>query len=741
MNEPASENGTVNADRPVRWALLGSTLALTMLFFAVNAACLLLVRGVSGLAQVWPGNAIAAALLIRMRRFSWTQAAISVLTSSFLANTLAGHRTAGASLAFTLINAVEIGLMVIAFRVVWRFPYPRLTVGHATTMTAVYGVVAPGLSSLAAGLVQSLIYHRPYWEGALQWWSSHTLGACLCGPPIILASWEGWQRLVRRRFVVQNVLLLAVVLAGLYASMRFIRFPYVSISLLLLVSAIRLGGFGSSLFSVICGTALCALWALGVRPLGAEGSGGSLADIPLLAVLATVMAPVAVGIGTDERRQSARALTASERRFRDAFDNSPVGIIIAQLDGVWLYCNRAMWEMTGYGVGMRPAVSQMRPLNTIQWLANVEVYKKLLGGEVQSMDLEEQFWHRDGHPVWTHVALSRVKEAGTDSVQLIAQVESLEARRQAADRLAEERLRLTTTLESIDDAVITTDTDLRINYLNAAAERLLAVKRGVGIGRRLGDLYQMTDLLSSKKAIDLTAKCIATGQPMRRDNACALHRPDGTVQYVKDNVAPVLGAGGVLAGTVIVLRDAQSDIERQHDLEQRATRDALTGLVSRGEFYVRLKDLFLKARHKQFNAALLAIDLDHFKPLNDRAGHAAGDEMLRRVADACRRAVSVHDTVARVGGDEFVVILHNCAPDSIRSWCQTLIHALNPVQLEWEGGVYTVGACVGAAALTADMGSELEWLKKADDACYEAKKAGRGQYRVAALAPISVGPS
>jgi len=131
-------------------------------------------------------------------------------------------------------------------------------------------------------------------------------------------------------------------------------------------------------------------------------------------------------------------------------------------------------------------------------------------------------------------------------------------------------------------------------------------------------------------------------------------------------------------------------------------------------------------------AAVMAIDLDRFKAVNDAAGHAAGDAVLCKVAEACRLAVRLSDIVGRLGGDEFAIILDNCPEDHATDIGQQLLRALNPMELEWRGSRYTIGASIGLA-MNKDMADEKSWLDAADKACYIAKRNGRGLLRIATL--------
>jgi diguanylate cyclase (GGDEF)-like protein len=160
--------------------------------------------------------------------------------------------------------------------------------------------------------------------------------------------------------------------------------------------------------------------------------------------------------------------------------------------------------------------------------------------------------------------------------------------------------------------------------------------------------------------------------------------------------------------------------------------DPLTNLSNRADFEQRLRTVFAKARQLNRTAAVIAIDLDRFKAVNDAAGHAAGDALLCKVAEICRGAARFTDTAARLGGDEFALILDNCTAARARDIGERLVQALNPLNIEWEGANYTIGASLGLALSTPELPNEHAWLKAADTACYAAKREGRGRLRIAA---------
>jgi PAS domain S-box-containing protein len=226
----------------------------------------------------------------------------------------------------------------------------------------------------------------------------------------------------------------------------------------------------------------------------------------------------------------------------------------------------------------------------------------------------------------------------------IAQMESLESRRAAEDALAEERERLNTTLRVIADAVITTDADRRITYMNAAAQSILSQALSEVEGKHFDAVVALTDPVSMAPCSDLIGQCMALAQIFHRDRASVLHRPDGSVCYVTISVSPVRAPGEHVTGTVIVMHDDTERYHREREWNDRARRDPLTGLANRFEFERRAKRAFELARLLNVPAAIVAIDLDRFKAVNDAAGHAAGDAVLRRVAGVLSSRVRRSDT-------------------------------------------------------------------------------------------------
>ena len=187
---------------------------------------------------------------------------------------------------------------------------------------------------------------------------------------------------------------------------------------------------------------------------------------------------------------------------------------------------------------------------------------------------------------------------------------------------------------------------------------------------------------------------------------------------------------GSAGGTIWTLTDITDEVAARQSLEWAATHDTLTGLANRKAFEQHIERL-RAALPRSRPAALLVLDLDRFKPINDSHGHAAGDAMLRAVGGAIQACVRGGDLAVRLGGDEFAVLLERCPADTALRVAEDIRNAVAGQRVLWQGHSLSVGVSVGVAALSEDFGTTADWLAAADHACYEAKAGGRNRVQVA----------
>lgn len=306
----------------------------------------------------------------------------------------------------------------------------------------------------------------------------------------------------------------------------------------------------------------------------------------------------------------------------------------------------------------------------------------------------------------------------------------LMAQRQAfRSALNAERERAQITLASIGQAVVSTDAVGRLDYMNAVAERLLASPLGAARGKPVASLFRLIDKDSGVEETDLIPRLLA-GEP-RRSNVRPqlLERPDRSVVPVALNGAP-LSVSGKIVGAVLALHDMTREQDFIERLSWQASHDALTGLVNRRDFESRLAGAISQPPEKPRVHALMYLDLDQFKLVNDTCGHAAGDQLLRQISVLLLNELPTGDILARLGGDEFGVLLFDCDTGSAIATAERLRATVQDLHFSWEGRPFNISVSIGMVEI-ADCGMSLEEvLRAADVACYMAKEKGRNRVQL-----------
>ena len=283
------------------------------------------------------------------------------------------------------------------------------------------------------------------------------------------------------------------------------------------------------------------------------------------------------------------------------------------------------------------------------------------------------------------------------------------------------------TLHSIGDAVITTDGEGNIRYLNPVAERLTGWQTKVASGHPLGKVFRVVDAQTRAPVNVLTEdECAREG----RGESLLLIGDEARECPIETSCAPIRDREGYIVGNVLVFRDVSKAQYLAQQLSWQASHDALTGLVNRHEFERRLTQLLETAQRDRKAHALLYIDLDQFKIVNDTCGHAAGDQLLLHLAVILQQKIRERDVIARLGGDEFGVLLEGCPLDQARRVADNLLEAVNDFRFVWQDKYFEIGASIGVVPITADTESMARAMSTADAACYAAKDEGRNRVHV-----------
>jgi len=286
------------------------------------------------------------------------------------------------------------------------------------------------------------------------------------------------------------------------------------------------------------------------------------------------------------------------------------------------------------------------------------------------------------------------------------------------------------TLHSIGDGVITTDADGRVEYLNPVAERYTGWTTRDARGRPLFEVYRIVDERSGAAIESLPQ--VAGDSPQNEVDAVAVRLVDrnGRECPIRYSHAPIRSRDGRALGMIVVFHDISQTRAMAQQLIWQASHDALTGLVNRREFERRLAELIETARTKGREHALMFMDLDNFKAVNDTCGHSAGDELLRQLTAVMLTRMRGSDTLARLGGDEFGALLESCPPDQAVRIANAMRETVREFRFVWENKTFSVGVSIGLVLITAESGDSNQVLGFADACCYDAKNKGRDRVQV-----------
>ena len=328
-----------------------------------------------------------------------------------------------------------------------------------------------------------------------------------------------------------------------------------------------------------------------------------------------------------------------------------------------------------------------------------------------------------------HGAQDYILKSRLDGYVVTKALRNMIERAANSEALFEEKERAQVTLDSIGDAVISTDAHGRITYANAVAEALTGWSRQAAVGRPLVEVFRIVNVDSREVAQDPLRLAIRENRAVSLTPNCVLVRRDGSETHIEDSAAPIHDRRGAVSGAVIVFRDVTAARELSLKMSHLAQHDGLTDLPNRMLWNDRLGQAIAMARRHRTKLAVLYVDIDRFKHVNDSAGHTAGDRLLQSVANRLLECVRSSDTVSRQGGDEFAILLCDVASaKDAAGAAEKMLLALGRPHRVGELELH-VSASIGIAVYPEDGTTGEALLKDADAAMYRAKDCGRNTYQ------------
>jgi len=459
------------------------------------------------------------------------------------------------------------------------------------------------------------------------------------------------------------------------------------------------------------------------------------------ALLTLIISGVAVAlvliaiVGTHQLILKGEALESELRASEERFEYA----ILGTNDGIWdwtlgseeLYFSPRFEALLGHEPGtLRDTVASfLRRIHARDRKAVAKPLREhLQSGE--PFDLEFRIRTRERAFRWFRTRGRSVLGPDDRPLRMAGSLTDITERKQSEAQIFEETERAQVTLSSIADAVITVDTSGRIEFLNPVAERLTGWRNDEARHSPLASVFSAMDESTGIEVPDPVARVLRDGCIVESEGNIVLRRRNDAPVAIDHSVAPIRDRLGGIVGAVLVFHDMSRERQYAARLAHLASHDPLTGLLNRREFERRLSMALADSGHHPVNHAVLYLDLDQFKVVNDTCGHAAGDELLRQIAVLLRPRLREGDTLARLGGDEFGVLLEHCAAAPAQKIAETLRSAVADYHFVWRNRSFNVGVSVGLVNVADGQQALAGILSAADAACYVAKDKGRNRVQV-----------
>ncbi len=430
------------------------------------------------------------------------------------------------------------------------------------------------------------------------------------------------------------------------------------------------------------------------------------------------------------RRLAEESLREGEERFRTLANNISQMAWMADPNGSFLWFNDRWFEFTGI------ALSEMKSGSDWRNKVHHPDHMRRVVDTLRQATLSGVAWEdtyplrgRDGLYRWFLSRAVPIRDAQGKVLRWFGTSTDITESKLLEAALFEERERAQITLKSIGDAVACADSMGKISFINVVAETLTGWSSQDAVGRTTADVLRIVDATTRETILNPMQIAVAQNQSVSLPSNSVLIRRDGSETPIEDSVAPIHDREGQVTGAVIVFRDVSEARAMSLQMAHFARHDFLTGLPNRMLLNDRIgQAIALAPRHKK-KVAVLFLDLDGFKQVNDALGHAVGDKLLEAIGKRLVSCVRVSDTISRLGGDEFVALLSEIdqAKDAALS-ATRMLQAVADVRLTDHPGV-RVATSIGISIYPEDGVDAETLIKNADTAMYEAKEKGRETFR------------
>lgn len=429
------------------------------------------------------------------------------------------------------------------------------------------------------------------------------------------------------------------------------------------------------------------------------------------------------------RESAIHSIEVKSNYLKAIIEGSEDAIISKSLDGTVTSWNKSAEAMFDYAADevIGKSITMLFPKSKVD--EEVFLLKQIKNNQHIKHYQTERI-KKSGQLMPLSISLFPIKNAAGEIIGVSKIARDVSHQKQLELTLAGEYERLRVTLDSISDAVITTDKHGHVQYLNQIAQRLTGWSAIEAKGLALRQVFNVVHEATRTICMNPVERCLMEDQIVSLANHTVLISRDGREYGIEDSASPIRDVEGKTIGVVLVFHDATAQRKMASELSYRATHDTLTGLVNRSEFESRLKKMLNESRGQGLQNALMYIDLDQFKVINDTCGHSAGDALLKEMSRIIQSCIRSSDTLARIDGDEFAVILHKCDAEKAMSIAKKICRSIDEFRFVLNEQRFRIGASLGLVMIDKSWTSDTSLMQAADSACDEAKRAGRNRVHV-----------
>ncbi len=681
-------------------------------------------RQPTGLSTLWAASGVLCGVLLTTPRARWPWYLVAAYAGNVLARWL-HHDAAYSVLGLGLLSLLDGQLTAwwVARQVgdITEVSHIQRTARVAT----IAAVAASALTGLAAAALLAWFVRADFAAQFGNWFAAHALGLVIFATLTAVLRTERARLLGRPGRRVEFALLNLVIAAAAVATFGQAQYPLLFVVHPLLL----LAAFRHRFAGLVSGTLLVGAIAIlatfsGHGPFAIDGASTAPVRSLLLQcfIASTCLVTIPVAVVLSEYGWLTRRLRASERNYRILADYSRDLIVRIGADGVRRYISSSATAMLGWSAEelRQPRWDLVHP-DDLMRLREALGDLRAGGG---STTVAFRTRHKDGHYVWIEAKASLVPaERPGDPPEIIYSGRDVTARMAAEQALAHNQRRLRAITDNLPAFVIHVDKEEKYTFANAYTGRMLGVDPATLVGRGVREVMGEGVYAEIKPHIDAALRGDTVTFEIEREF-------QGWRHWYQSTYVPDVAEDGTVLGFYAVTFDISRLKRAEHELMRLVRYDNLTGLANRLHFNERLELAVARHRRTARPVALLYLDIDRFKQINDTLGHATGDAVLCEFAERLRHGVRATDFAARLGGDEFVVLIEDAdAEEAAETVARKLIGTMRD-GVRVDGHVLPVTISVGIAFCRGEIENADAFMHRADTALYQAKAAGRNTYRL-----------